>query len=137
MTPELEAAVKSHTQLFGSYTRAGELKRVRVWLTLNLGKIEFLTPAQSLKAKRVSRNPRVECMVGEHRVPGNAEIVSDKDAIRRTYRAYWKTHPFIMMFIASGIRSRINSDEQILLRVTPDEPNPFGTTTDPVLSDRG
>jgi hypothetical protein len=135
MTPKLKAAVKAHTQIFGSYTRAGELKKVRVWLTLNRGEIEFLTPAQSLKAKRVSRNPRVECFVGEERVPGIAEIVRDKDAIWRTYRAYWKTHPFIMMFIASGIRSRINSGEQILLRVKPDEPNPFDSTTDPVISD--
>ena len=137
MTPEIEAAVKDHTQSFGSYTRAGELKKVRVWLTLNKGKIEFLTPAGSLKAKRVSRNPRVECFVGELRVSGVAEIVRDKDAIRRTYRAYWKIHPFIMIFIALGIRSRINSGEQILLRVTPDEPNPFDTTTDPVISDQG
>ena len=134
MTPELEAAVKKHTQLFGSYTRAGKLKSVRVWLTLNEGKIEFLTPAQSLKAKRVSRNPRVECLVGDLQVPGAAAIVHDKDAIGRTYRAYWKSHRFMMLLIASGVRSRIKSGEQVLIRVTPDEPNPFDGTTDPVIS---
>ncbi len=134
MTPELEAAVKSHTQIFGSYTRAGELKNVRVWLTLNEGRIEFLTPAQSLKAKRVSRNARVECLVGDQRVSGTAAIVSDKDSIWRTYNAYWKTHPIIMALIAWGIRSRIKSGGQVLIRVTPDEPNPFDRATDPLIS---
>jgi hypothetical protein len=135
MTPELEGSVKKHSQLFGSYTRAGELKQVRVWLMLNEGRIEFLTPVRSLKAKRVSRNPRVECLVGEHRVPGVAVIVRDRDAVQRAYRAYWKTHPFIMLFIAFGIRSRIRAGEQALIRVTPDEPNPFDGITDPLISD--
>jgi hypothetical protein len=39
-----------------------------------------------------------------------------------------------MLLIASGIRSRIKSGEQVLIRVTPDEPNPFDGTTDPVIS---
>ena len=67
-------------------------------------------------------------------MPGAAAIVHDKDAIRRTYRAYWKSHRFMMLLIASGIRSRIKSGEQVLIRVTPDEPNPFDGTTDPVIS---
>ena len=91
MTPELKAALKWHTQLFGSYTKAGNLVKVRVWLTLNQGKIEFLTSGQSLKTKRVARNPRVVCFVGQQSVPGTAEIVKDKNAVWRTYRAYWKT----------------------------------------------
>ncbi|HEY3139472.1 MAG TPA: pyridoxamine 5'-phosphate oxidase family protein [Blastocatellia bacterium] len=133
MTPELKAALKRHTQLFGSYTKAGELKKIRVWLTLNQGKIEFLTSAESLKVKRIKRNPRVRCLVGEVEVPGTAEVVTDKDAILQTYRAYRKTHPFIMLFIAPGIRSRLKSGKQALIRVTPDEPNPFVGMTDPVL----
>jgi Pyridoxamine 5'-phosphate oxidase len=133
MTPEPKAALKRHTQLFGSYTKAGELKDVRVWLTLNQGKIEFLTSAESLKVKRIKRNPRVRCLVGEVEVPGTAEVVTDKDAILQTYRSYWKTHPFIMLFIAPGIRSRLKSGKQALIRVTPDEPNPFDGMTDPVL----
>jgi hypothetical protein len=133
MTPDLAAAVRKHTQLFGSYTRAGELKKVRVWLTLNEGNIEFLTHSRSLKVKRASRSPRVVCLVGGQSVPGTAEIVSDAAAIRRTYRAYWKSHPFMMMFISFGIRSRVKSGEQALVRVTPDEPNPFTGVTDPVI----
>jgi hypothetical protein len=134
MTHELDAAIRKHTQLFGSYTKSGELKKVRVWLTLNEGRIEFLTPAQSLKAKRVSRNPRVECFVGRQQVSGTASLVNDKDAIWRTYRGYWKTHPLIMLFIASGIRSKIKSGEQVLIRVVPDEPNPFAGKTDPTIN---
>jgi hypothetical protein len=133
MTPELKAALKRHSQFFGSYTRAGELKNVRVWLTLNEGRIEFLTPASSLKAKRASRNPRVLCTVGDVQVPGIAEQIRDKEAIRRTYRAYWKTHPFLMTLLSSMLRSRIKSGEQILIRVTPDEPNPFAGVTDPTI----
>lgn len=72
MDPTLQAAIKHHTQIFGSYTRVGELKQVRVWLTLNDGKIEFLTPGATLKAKRVGRNPRVECLIGDNRVTGSA-----------------------------------------------------------------
>jgi len=133
MTPELKAALKRHTQLFGSYTKAGELKKVRVWLTLNNGKIEFLTLAESLKVKRIKRNPRVKCFIGETQVEGVAEVVTDKNAILRTYRAYWKTHPFIMIFIAARIRSRLESGKQVLIRVTPDEPNPFDGVTDPEI----
>ena len=133
MAPEIKAALKRHTQLFGSYTKAGKLVQVRVWLKLNQGKIEFLTPAQSLKAKRISRNPRVVCLVGQLCVPGTAEIIRDHDAVWRTYRAYWKTHPFLMIILAWSIRSRIKSGEQVVIRVTPDEPNPFAGLTDPPL----
>jgi len=134
MTPELNAALKRYTQLFGSYTMAGELKNVRVWLTLNEGKIEFLTPTHSLEAKRVGLNRRVECLVGDRRVPGDAAIVHGKNAMWRTYCAYWKSHPLMMLLIASRIRSRINRGERVLIRVTPDEPNPFDGMTDPMIS---
>lgn len=133
MDPQLQAAVKRHTQIFGSYTRAGELKQVRVWLTLNDGKIEFLTPSGTLKAKRVGRNPRVECLIGNDRVTGTAEMVRDKDALLRGYRAYRKAHPLIMLLLARGIRSRIKRGEQVLIRITPDEPNPFKGVTDPIV----
>ena len=133
MDPQLQAAVKRHTQIFGSYTRAGELKQDRVWLTLNDGKIEFLTPSGTLKAKRVGRNPRVECLIGNDRVTGTAEVVSDKDALLRGYRAYRKSHPLIMLLLARGIRSRIKRGEQVLIRITPDEPNPFKDVTDPIV----
>jgi len=134
MTPEIESEIKRHTQLFGSYTKSGELKKVRVWLTLNEGKIEFLTSDRTLKAKRVSRNPRVISFLGEHSVPGIAEVVRDKEAIWRTYRAYWKTHPLMMIALAIPIRSKIKSGEQVLIRITPDEPNPFDKITDPAIN---
>jgi len=38
-----------------------------------------------------------------------------------------------MLFIGSGIRSRINSGQQVLIRITPDEPNPFKGVTDPIV----
>jgi hypothetical protein len=58
----------------------------------------------------VNRNPRVECLVGEHRVPGNAEIVSDKDAITANLSGVLEDPPLYHDVIyASGIRSRINS----------------------------
>lgn len=62
---------------------------------------------------------------------GSAEVVGDKDALLRGYRAYRKSHPFIMLLIGSGIRSRIDSAQQVLIRITPDEPNPFDGITDP------
>jgi hypothetical protein len=40
-----------------------------------------------------------------------------------------------MLLIASGIRSRIKSGEQVLIRVTPDDPNPFDEATDPEIRD--
>lgn len=131
MTPELKSALKRHSQLFGSYTKAGKLVQVRVWLTLNLGKIEFITPAESLKTKRVSRNPRVVCLIGQQPVPGTAEIVRDQAAVLRTYRAYWKTHPFLMIVLGLSIRSRVKAGDQVVIRITPDEPNPFEGLTDP------
>jgi hypothetical protein len=66
-------------------------------------------------------------------VPGTAEIVMGRDAIWRVYRAYWKTHPAIMVFIAFSIRRRIGTRKQVLIRVHPDEPNPLAGATDPVI----
>lgn len=52
MTPELEHALKRHTQWFGSYKASGELKKIQVWLVVNGGQIEFLTPRNSYKIVR-------------------------------------------------------------------------------------
>jgi hypothetical protein len=49
MTPELERAVKRYRQWFGSYKKSGELIKVQVWLTVNNGCIEFLTPDDRTK----------------------------------------------------------------------------------------
>lgn len=78
MIPELEHALKSHNQWFGSYKRSGELVNVQLWLTVNNGDIEFLTLDNSYKVKRVRRNPRVICYIGDDNgppVPGTTEIV--------------------------------------------------------------
>ena len=136
MTSELERAVRSHKQWFGSYKKSGELKKVPVWLVVNNGRIEFTTQTASYKVKRVRRNPRVICFIGSEEGPairGTAEIVTDKDAVWRGYRASWKTHPLLMLFIAFGIRRRIKKGESILIRVHPDEPNPLARVTDPQL----
>ena len=67
-------------------------------------------------------------------MPGTAEVVREKEAIWRTYRAYWKTHPLMMIALAIPIRSKIKSGEQVLIRITPDEPNPFDKITDPAIN---
>jgi PPOX class probable F420-dependent enzyme len=128
MTPELERAVKRYRQWFGSYKKSGELIKVQVWLTVNNGCIEFLTLDDSYKVKRIRRNPRVICYLGDKegpQIPGTAEIVMGRSAIWRVYRAYWKTHPLIMALIAFSIRRRIENRKQVLIRVHPDEPNPL------------
>jgi len=136
MTPELERGVKRHKQWFGSYRKSGELVKVQVWLTVNSGYIEFLTLDDSYKVKRIRRDPRVVCYIGDQNgpsIPGTAEIVMGRDAIWRVYRAYWKTHSFIMAFIALPIRRRIRNRKDVLIRVHPDEPNPLAGVTDPVV----
>ena len=47
MTPDLQHALRRHTQWFGSYKKSGELKKIHVWLTVHQGQIEFLTPGDS------------------------------------------------------------------------------------------
>ena len=136
MTPELERAIKSLNQLFGSYKQSGELKKVPVWLTLNDGRIEFLTDGQSFKVKRARRNPCVVCFLGSENgpaIPGTATIVTDQPSMRRIYRAYWKTHPLMMCFLALMLSRRIKSGRQVMVRVQPDEPNPLAGITDPVV----
>src|SRR5215467_438894 len=79
MTPELERGVKRHKQWFGSYRKSGELVKVQVWLTVNSGYIEFLTLDDSYKVKRIRRDPRVVCYIGDQNgpsIPGTAEIVT-------------------------------------------------------------
>ena len=136
MTRELERGGKRHKQWFGSYRKSGELVKVQVWLTVNNGYIEFLTLDDSYKVKRIRRDPRVVCYIGGQNgpsIPGTAEIVMGRDAIWRVCRAYWKTHSFIMPFIALPIRRRIRNREDVLIRVHPDEPNPLAGVTDPVV----
>ena len=79
MTPELERAVKRYRQWFGSYKKSGDLIKVQVWLTINNGCIDFLTLDDSYKVKRVRRNPRAICYIGDKeglQIPGTAEIVT-------------------------------------------------------------
>ncbi len=136
MTPELERAVKRYKQWFGSHKKSGELIKVQVWLTVSDGCIEFLTLDDSYKVKRIRRNARVICYIGDKEgphLPGSAEIVMGRNAIWRVYRAYWKTHPLIMVFIAFSVRRRIGTHKQVLIRVHPDEPNPLAGVTDPMV----
>ncbi len=136
MTPELLREIKRYQQWFGSYRKSGELVKVHVWLTIRDGFIEFLTGADSYKAKRVLRTPRVICFIGRENgapLPGTAEMVNDQAAMDRVYRAYWKSHPILMLWFGLPIKKRIRSGRQIVVRVTPDDPNPLTGVTDPVL----
>jgi hypothetical protein len=136
MTPELERSVKRYKQWFGSYKKSGELIKLQVWLTVNNGCIEFLTLDDSYKVKRIRRNPRTVCYIGDKegpQIPGTGEIVMGKNAIWRVYRAYWKTHPLVMALVAFSIRRRIGAHKQVLIRVHPDEPNPLAGVTDPAV----
>ena len=136
MTPQLQQAIKQYRQWFGSYKRSGELVTVPVWLTLNRGQIEFLTPADSYKVKRVRRDPRVICYLGSKDGPsvaGTAEIVTDPAELWRVYRAYWRTHPLLMLLLWWPIRRRIKSGKQVVVRVKIAEPNPLAGITGPAL----
>lgn len=135
-TSEIERALKRYTQWFGSYKACGELKKVRVCLTIRDGLIEFITPPNSYKVKRVRRNPRVICFIGSEDGPsvtGTAEVVTDKDAIWRAYRAYWKTRPLAMLFYGFWVNKEIKAGRRVLVRVRLDEPNPFAGLTDPIV----
>jgi hypothetical protein len=135
MTPELQRALRRHTQWFGSYKASGELKKIHVWLLVNGGQIEFLTPGNSYKVKRARRNPRVICYVGSNDGPpisGTAQIVTDRSELARVYRGYWRTHP-LRMAIVGGLRLWIEMllNKRVVVRVRPDEPNPLAGLTDP------
>jgi hypothetical protein len=135
MTPELERALKRHTQWFGSYKTSGELKKIQVWLTVNGGRIEFLTPGNSYKVKRARKNPRVQCYVGSKDGPaisGTAQIITDRSEVARVYRGYWKTHPLRMAMVI-GLRLWIEMllNKRVVVRVQPDEPNPLEGLSDP------
>ena len=136
MTPELQRALESHRLWFGSYRQSGELIKIQVWLTVNDGCVEFLTGQDSYKVKRIRRQSRVICFIGDKDGPtisGTAEIVMGREAMLRVYRAYWKTHRFVMTFLAVGIRFRIKTRKDVVIRVHPNEPNPLAGVTDPVL----
>ena len=129
MTPELQRALKSHIQWFGSYKKSGELVKVQVWLTVNQGQIEFLTGKNSFKVRRVRRNPRVICYVGDKNGPaiaGTAQIISDKAELARVYRAYWRVHP-VFMLLSIGLRVWIEMllGNRVVVRVDPDPPSPL------------
>lgn len=132
----VEAAQKRH-MWFGSYKRNGELKKVQVWCYLRGGRIEFLTDGTSLKVRRAERNPRVVCFLGSEsgpQVEGTAEIIRDPAELARGYQAYWKTHPIAMLALNFVIRRNIRQGRQVMVRITPDEPNPIAGATDARLA---
>jgi pyridoxamine 5'-phosphate oxidase-like protein len=134
VTQQIRDAIRTHNQWFGSYKRSGELVKVQVWLTVPQGDIEFLTGADSYKAKRVRRNPRVICFLGAPDGPsvqGTAEIVTDRPQLWRIYRAYWGTHPLMMIPLGPLIAARILTGKQVGVRVKIDPPNPLDGITDP------
>jgi hypothetical protein len=136
MTPELQLALHRHTQWFGSYKKSGELKKIHVWLSVHQGQIEFLTPGDSYKVKRVQRNPQVISYVGSKNgpaIPGTAQVITGRAELMRVYRAYWKIHP-IRMAIMIGLRVWIGIllNQRVVVRVQPDDPNPLAGLTDPV-----
>ncbi len=135
MTPELQRALKSHMQWFGSYKKSGDLTKVQVWLTVNAGQIEFLTNGNSYKVKRARRNPRVISFVGSPNGPavsGTAQIISDRNEVTRVYRRYWKIHP-LMMLLGVGLRVWIEMllSQRVVVRIQPDDPNPLAGLSDP------
>ncbi|HEY3119100.1 MAG TPA: hypothetical protein VGL15_00635 [Vicinamibacteria bacterium] len=134
MTQQIREAIRSHDQWFGSYKRSGELVKVQVWLTVHRGDIEFLTGADSYKAKRVRRKERVVCFLGAPDGPsveGTAEILTDRPLLWRIYRAYWRTHPLMMIPLGPVIAARILTGKQVGIRVKIDPPNPLEGITDP------
>ena len=129
-------AAKKHSMWFGSYTRAGELKKVQVWCYLRNGCVEFLTDGGSLKVKRARRNSDVICFLGAQdgpQVAGAAEIIQDAQAMAHGVRAYWKTHPWRMIIVNQFINKRVQRGEQVLVRVKPNDPNPLAGVTEPQL----
>ena len=137
MNPELQRALKRHTQWFGSYKASGELKKLQVWLVVTDGRIEFLTPGNSYKVKRIRRNPRVICYVGSNKGPtisGTAQVIPDRKEVARVYRKYWKAHP-LRMAIIIGLRIWIEMllKKRVVVRVQPDDPNPLAGLTDPAI----
>ena len=133
MTAELEQALKRHTQWFGSYKASGELRKVHVWLLVNDGRIEFLTPGNSYKVRRVRRNPKVVSYVGSENGPaitGRAEVISDRGEVWRVYKNYWKTHPLKMALIGVRIAIEIVVGARVVVRTQPDEPNPLSGVTE-------
>ena len=128
-------ALRSHNQWFGSYRASGELIKVQVWLTVNNGQIEFLTPANSYKVRRARKNPHVVCFLGRKDGPaiaGTAQIISERSEQARVYRRYWKVHPLRMLLLI-GLRVWIEMllGQRVVVRVQPDEPNPLAGVSDP------
>jgi hypothetical protein len=135
MTAELQRALTRHVQWFGSYEKSGELKKVQVWLIVRNGSIEFLTPRESYKVKRLRRNPKAISYVGRPGGPaiaGTAQIIEDKNDVACVYRAYWRTHP-VFMTIGIGLRIWIGTlaGTRVVVRVEPDEPNPIAGLNHP------
>jgi hypothetical protein len=135
MTPELRRALRQYIHWFGSYKASGELKKTEVWSIVRSGCIEFITPSDTHKVKRVRRNPRVTCFLGREDGPaitGTAEILDGRWQILRVYRAYWKSHPPKDVLRATPrILYQTTVGRRVLIRVRPDEPNPLAGVTDP------
>jgi hypothetical protein len=125
---EFVHGIRKHHMWFGSYTRDGRLIKVHVWCFLEGDRIEFITEGNSLKAKRARHNPQVICFLGSKDGPsvrGTAELIDDRSEVWRGYHRYWKHNTLAMLFLWWPIRRNIERGRQIMVRIHPDEPNPF------------
>jgi hypothetical protein len=106
-----------------------------VWVVVNAGQLECLTPGNSYKVKRGRRNPHVIRYVGSKDSPaisGTAQIITDRSEVGQVYRSYWKVHP-LRMAIVIGLRVWIEVmlNLRVVVRGQPDDPNPVAELTDP------
>jgi len=122
---DIDQALSKRRMWFGSYTRAGVLKKVQVWCFPHNGNIEFITDGESLKIKRASRNPHVVCSIGSEDGPtveGTAEVIRERAEVWRGYHTYWQDHFAMMLILFLPLRRNINSGRQVMVRVHSDVP---------------
>jgi PPOX class probable F420-dependent enzyme len=121
----LDGAGRMYVTTYGPGGRAGT---VPVWLWVSGGAVYFTTARESLKARRIRRNPRVTVHVGTADGPafeGRAEWVDDRpDLEAALLRAYRRKYWLARLFMAGHIRRRLADRRSVLVRITPAGPAP-------------
>jgi PPOX class probable F420-dependent enzyme len=125
MTPALAEALRRASYMYvTTYSKAGKPGTVPTWLWLHDGCVYFTTKRDSLKARRIRDNGRVNVRVGTKDGPafeGRAEWVDDRADLEAMLLAtYWKKYWLLVpLFMGRYIRKGLAAKTSVLVRITP------------------
>ena len=118
-----EAVAQSRELLITTYDGDGNPGTVPVWFDYHRGRFYVSTPPDTLKCRKIRRDPRVRLAFGGPGVDGTAKIVSEAATIDEVAPVHHERYGGELWRDAEDLaRMWKEATERVLIEVTPDPP---------------